>query len=195
MRKILLAILLFCAGCTAQTNENTVKTAKDINELIVKSDEITVEVVEEQVSSIHVEQPEYGDNYAHINCERIGLDKDIYYGDDEVILKKSLGQYTGSHLFGENNVILVAGHNGTHFKTIRNIEIGDRLLVTTNYGDFLYEVFDTKVRLAAEFDETTELDNDEELLIMYTCYPFDSLATDSRFFVYAHLVSATPKDE
>ena len=39
-----------------------------------------------------------------------------------------------------------------------------------------------------DFDET-QLYDTEEYLMMYTCYPFDSLSTDQRYFVYAKKVS------
>lgn len=178
---LLLCSILLC-GCQQQTNYHPISTT------VSTSSTTITEVSEPQVPEIQT--PTYGEVYAHIICERIELDKDIYYGDDEKLLKKGLGQYEESHLFGEGNVILIAGHNGTHFKAIRNVEVGDTLTVTTNYGTFTYEVQNTEIRYASDFKES-ELSSDSEKLIMYTCYPFNSLSTDRRFFVYASLIEAT----
>ncbi len=202
MRKLLIIMMLLLVGCSTTTVKNEMHQEPTISEITTHSDVVVDEdsEVEEPINveeepTIDVIQPDYGQIYAHITCERIGLDKDIYYGDDEVLLKKSLGQYTGSHLFGEGNVILVAGHNGTHFKAIRHVEKDDEVVVTTEYGTFTYKVYDTTIRLAADFNDEEELNSDEEILIMYTCYPFNSLSTDKRFFVYASLSSYEPKEQ
>lgn len=185
-----LLCLILLSSCTKQNNTNTITTTSNTTSTTPIST-ITTTIEKKPVPVIN--QPQYGEIYAHITCERLKLDKDIYYGDDEVILKKALGQYDQSHLFGEGDVILIAGHNGTHLKAIHNVEVDDVLIVTTNYGTFTYEVDETIVRKASSFQES-ELHAEHEQLIIYTCYPFYSLNTDERFFVYASLIDAVYSD-
>ena len=90
MKQLLIICLLLLYGCSSQqTIQNTQTTISSTTQSMIT--------------------PTYGEIYAHMLCERISLDQDIYYGDDEI-------------------------------------------------------------------------------LIMYTCYPFDALETDERFFVYARLI-------
>ena len=105
MKKLLIFIyIITLCACSVTSNEETISTPLT-------------------APTQTLNKPTYGEIYAHITCERIGLDKDIYYGDEEAILRKRLGQYSNSHLFGEGNTILIAGHNGTHFKAIHKIEL------------------------------------------------------------------------
>ena len=61
--------------------------------------------------------------------------------------------------------------------------------VTTYYGVYVYEVTGTAVHEATD-DTSYDFSRTDENLILYTCYPFDSLGyTPFRFFVYADYVS------
>ena len=60
--------------------------------------------------------PKEGQQYANVSIDRVHLDKPVYYGDNESILDIGVGQYMNSGLPGEGRPILLAGHNGTHFK-------------------------------------------------------------------------------
>ena len=136
--------------------------------------------------------PSQGTHYGNINCDRIGLKAPIYYGDSEEILEKGAGQYRASGLPGEDKPILIGGHDGTYFKPLEEITVGDVISISTNYGKFEYKVTGTKV--AAVFDDTAyDLGKTKEQLILYTCYPFGQLngKTDQRFFVYCDRIKDT----
>lgn len=147
---------------------------------------IDLEDQPENVSVEVVTWPKYGEQYAELACDRIQLKAPVYFGDNNDILREGVGQYIGTFLPGYNRLILLAGHNTTYFKPLQNVQIGDVFTFTTNYGIYQYEVTDTRV---ADHNDTTAYDllMEEEQLIMYTCYPFETLAgtkTD-RLFVYA----------
>ena len=110
--------------------------------------------------------------------------KEVTSGDSDDILEVSIGQYESSGIPGEGKPILLAGHNGTHFRQLRDFEKGDHVIIDTDYGSFIYEVSGTEIMSQYDFDSAI-LDREEEFLIMYCCYPFDSLSTDDRYFVYA----------
>lgn len=131
-----------------------------------------------------ISYPKLHDAYAVIHNDARAFKKTLYFGDSTDILDISVGQYAQSAIPGVGKPILVAGHNGTHFKQLRYFEKGDHVQIDTEYGSFVYEVYDTETMAYYDFDAAI-LDREEELLIMYCCYPFDSLSTDIRYFVYA----------
>lgn len=136
------------------------------------------------IKSSQIRRPKHKEAYATISNEKRNFSKQIYFGDTPDILALSIGQYEYSGIPGEGKAILLAGHNGTHFKKLPDFKKGDHVNITTSYGSFLYEVNDSEILLADDFDVKL-LDKKEEFLIMYCCYPFDSATTDYRYFVYA----------
>ena len=61
----------------------------------------------------------------------------------------------------------------------------------TNYGSYVYKVYRSEVIKDSERAKyETELNGDKETLILYTCYPIDTLAsTPYRYFVFCESVS------
>jgi len=139
------------------------------------------------INRSNIKYPQVGEAYAMIRNEEHDLLKQIYYGDSPEILAISIGQYTESGIPGEGKPILLAGHNGSHFKQLRTFKKGDLVTIDTEYGTFKYEVTDMEIMPYYDFKEET-LQEDKERLIMYCCYPFDSLQTNDRYFVYAKKV-------
>lgn len=128
--------------------------------------------------------PQYGDLYGRLTCDRIGLAANVYYGDDNQILREGIGQYTGSGLPGFGRQILLAGHNVTTFAPLKDIKAGDVVTFKTTYGTYEYKITDMKV-LDARDTSAYDLLADGEKLVMYTCYPFTTLgSTNERYFVY-----------
>lgn len=138
----------------------------------------------EIIKSSQVKYPLHWEAYAILSNEARGFTKEVIFGDSEDILAASVGQYEYSGIPGEGRPILLAGHNGSHFKQLKEFEIGDHVIMDTDYGHFVYEVTDMEIMAATDFDSAV-LDKQEEFLIMYCCYPFDSLSTEDRYFVYA----------
>lgn len=145
------------------------------------------------IKSSQVKRPTHKEAYATISNEPRNFTKQLYYGDTPDILSISIGQYEYSGIPGEGKPILLAGHNSTHFKELRNFQKGDHVKIETAYGSFTYEVGENETILADDFD-VTMLDKQEEFLIMYCCYPFDALSTEYRYFVYAKKIDG-PKIE
>ncbi len=138
----------------------------------------------EVIKSSQVKYPAHGESYAILRNEARDFTKEVTFGDSDDILEVSIGQYESSGIPGEGKPILLAGHNGTHFRQLRDFEKGDHVIIDTDYGSFIYEVSGTEIMSQYDFDSAI-LDREEEFLIMYCCYPFDSLSTDDRYFVYA----------
>ena len=133
-----------------------------------------------------VEYPEYGTRYGNIKIDSIGINLPLYYGDMPSTLQNGIGQSSGAYFPGEGGSIICMGHNTKTFlydlPTIANDAI---IEVNTSYGDFKYQVYQTKV-VSMYNQEELPIQKDEEILMLYTCYPVNTLGhkTD-RFVVYA----------
>ncbi len=158
--------------------------------LEVKNSYVTNEFKNEFSVDINdVTIPNYEEIFAKIIIENADINCDLFYGDSKLALNNGVGLYIGSKLPGFSSTILIAGHNHTYFKNLKNVELGDIVEIKTNYGDYKYKVFDISVKKAN--DKTAfDLSSDEENLVLYTCYPFGSIGlTPERYFIYGEKIS------
>ncbi len=144
---------------------------------------------ENTVSGYDIPSPNEGEKYGVMELVSIGVKADLYYDDSAKVLEKGVGQYTGSYMPGNGKPILVAGHNNTYFHHIGKLKDGDIIKITTHYGVYEYKV--TGHLLSTNTDKNAyDLGQDKEELILYTCYPFNTLGlTKQRWFVYAEKIS------
>ena len=137
-------------------------------------------------------RPEMDTQYAVISCEQIAMSAPLFYGDGEYSLENGVGQYAGSAMPGEGKPILIGGHDATFFKPLEEIKEEDIITIHTDRRDFRYRV--TGIKIADESDTTAyDLTLDQEVLILYTCYPFGQLVGDrsKRYYVYGELQDIT----
>lgn len=143
------------------------------------------------VKASEVEYPEANSKFAELFCERLSLDVSVYCGDNEDCLRYGVGIPVYGNIPGFKRTVLVSGHNATFFAPLKDVEVGDRFVFTTNYGVYTYEVTELEVKKAKSFDPKSLNDSQGDKLIMYTCYPFTFIggATKDRLFVHCTLVS------
>jgi sortase A len=130
----------------------------------------------------------FGQLMGHLIIKNAGIDANVYHGDHDEQLKKGIGHFVGSSYPGEGGKIILDAHRETFFKNLKNVKLGDIVLFKTSYGEYQYEVYNIKIIKAA--DSSILLPNDSnEYIIMYTCYPFDTIGyKPDRYLVYAKLV-------
>lgn len=136
-----------------------------------------------------VEYPDYGTRYANIKIESLDISLPLYYGDKLSILRNGVGQSSGAYFPGEGGSIICMGHNTkTFLYHLPEIEKNSIIEVQTTYGTFQYKVYDTKIVNMYDVDQLP-VQKDEEILMLYTCYPVNGLGhkTD-RFVAYAKRV-------
>lgn len=134
-------------------------------------------------------QPSWGTVFGKIKIPSISVDLDVYHGDDTVQLANGVGHSPGTRFPGEGGTIIMAAHNDRRlFYRLPEIKSGDIITLETIYGTFKYKAYDFKV-VNAKNDDAFPIQNDEEILILYTCYPVNSIwyARD-RYLVFAKLV-------
>lgn len=143
----------------------------------------------------------YGTSYGTISCSEIGLYSSLIWGDDQGLLdsRKGVCQYTGSYQVGYGGCHLLCAHNNGAFSLLQYVSIGDKFVVDTNYGRYVYQVDSARAGTVTADGGTVVADDGTVLvnladgtdrLYMYTCYPFGYYqSTLQRYVVRATLVS------
>lgn len=147
-----------------------------------------------------VSAPVYGQSYASITCDEIGLSSRLYWGDDQSMINTAQGvyEYTGTSQIGYPGCHLLAAHNSSVFSLLQYASVGDIFTVTTEYGRYAYEVdscrsgnvtADAGTIVASDGTVLVNLGDSDDRLYMYTCYPFGYYgATNQRYVVRATLI-------
>lgn len=132
--------------------------------------------------------PEYGTKYGTLEIDKINVSLPIYFGDTLEILKKGVGHSSGSYFPGEGGSIIYMGHNSKNmFRRFSELQIGNKIKVTTTYGEYTYKIYDMQLIKETELDKLP-VQRDKEILMVYTCYPFKNIGyTTKRYVVYAEL--------
>ena len=132
--------------------------------------------------------PEYGAKYATIEIPKIDVNLPVYYGDTLEILKKGVGHSSGSYFPGEGGSIIYMGHNSKNvFRRFSELQKGNEIKVTTDYGEYTYKIYDMQLIKETETDKLP-IQKEKEILMVYTCYPFNNIGyATQRYVVYAEL--------
>lgn len=135
---------------------------------------------------------QYGAVMGHLTIKSSGIiNYPVYHGDGNDQLRNGIGQFTGGHYPGEGGKIILDAHRETFFHNLRYVKAGDMVDFTTSYGRYTYKVYKIKILPDTDTDIIAP-DDSHEYLVMYTCYPFDTIGYHpKRYVVYAKLISGT----
>jgi len=133
--------------------------------------------------------PEYGSKYGTMKIPSKNIDLPLYFGDTLKIIKNGIGHSCLSYFPGEGGSILCMGHNtDSTLKDFIGIDNGEKIIIETTYGKFTYEIYETKIVNEKDMS-AAPLQREKEILMLYTCYPANSIGhVPDRFFAYANLV-------
>jgi len=132
--------------------------------------------------------PQYGQAYGNIKIPSVNLDLPVYYGDSSDILKNGIGHMIKGCLPGEGSSIVLGGLNSNvKFGKLKDLKLNDKIEINTSYGKFSYIIYDLKV-ITGTSEDLVSVKKDNEVLMLYTNYPFEYLGkTNKRYVVYANL--------
>ncbi len=109
----------------------------------------------------------------------------IVEGTEPDELEKGVGHFMGSYYPEQNGQIVLSGHRDTVFSRVGELEHGDELIMKMPYGETEYEIVDTEIVDANDTSIIT-LQEQEEELILTTCYPFGYIGdAPERYIIYA----------
>ncbi len=138
--------------------------------------------------------PEKGDRIGTITLESLDLSWPIFEGTHEAQLSQGVGHYIGSVLPGVIDNSILSGHQSTVFARLGELEKGDRILIETNAGVFVYVI--TMFEVVDRSDQTVIQPSEDPILTLTTCYPFGAIGTTTQaYIVTADLVSSDLKNQ
>lgn len=81
--------------------------------------------------------------------------------------------------------VIMCEHNYmNNFGRLGKLKNGNIINIKTNYGDFYYRIYDKKIIAETEVDKLP-IQKEEEILMLYTCYPLQGTGhTNQRLVVY-----------
>jgi sortase A len=114
----------------------------------------------------------------------------VLSGDSGSSLAFAPGWNSKSAKPGKQGVTVVSGHRDTHFKILKDTEIGDSIEVVTTQG----ETVNYKVKTIEIVDSRVASINTEQpgqVLVLVTCYPFGAVVAGGplRYVVTAEAVT------
>jgi sortase A len=106
-----------------------------------------------------------------IEIPRLGIDAPVREGAHDDTLRVAVGHIGGTARPGQGGNAGLAAHRNTFFRPLRDVKVGDTVVVTTDAGSFTYRVDGLRI---VDPTEVSVLDpTPAETLTLVTCYPFD----------------------
>lgn len=121
-----------------------------------------------------------------LNVPSLGLELPVYSTDSELTMDRGAGVIDGMAYPHEGGNIGIAGHRDGYFRALKDISLGDKVVLETLEGPKYFTVDATRI---VEIEDTHVLaDTDEQRLTLVTCYPFYFVGhAPQRFVVSASL--------
>jgi sortase A len=133
--------------------------------------------------------PKKGDVVAQIIIEKINVDKFVIAGVGYKELEKGPGLFAGSPLPGQLGNVAIAGHRttfGAPFGRVNELTKGDRIVMKTSRGEFVYLVTGAPTIVkATDVDVIRTVDPARAILTLVTCHP--KWTSENRMIISAEL--------
>ncbi|MBR5722808.1 MAG: class D sortase [Oscillospiraceae bacterium] len=168
---------------------DNLKTTGTTDGLHIKENEI--ETVKKPDADTYEEgkinYPVFGEQYAVLSAESIGLTVGVYYGVNAELLDRGACQSSQSAIIGDHGNTVIDAHVTTYFSELSKLKPGDEVELFTNYGQFTY-----KVKEQISFDKEDKhwlAVSKDDRLTLYTCAPQVIGSADKRIGVWCEPVS------
>ena len=100
----------------------------------------------------------------------VNIQVPVFNGADEHILDRGAGRIKGmARMDGVGN-LGISAHRDSFFRSLKDIELGDEVLVQTTRGVDRYAVSD--IRIVDKHDHSVLEETEDKRLTLVTCYPF-----------------------
>jgi len=107
---------------------------------------------------------------ALLEISKIHLEVPVFNGTDEAILNRGVGRIIGTAHPGGRGNIGIAGHRDGFFRALKDIAIGDAVVLVTTEGKRRYRV--NNITIVAPDNVEILRDKSVPTLTLVTCYPF-----------------------
>ncbi len=165
-----------------------------VNSLYSDPDDIKFADEDIIIDSKKVKLPVKGEQLGTIKIPSIDLESPLFVGDSDEELAKGCGMDLSMKYPGQNGNVVLSGHTNLVFKNLGGVKDGDEVILDTYYATFTYKANSHEIVSAK--DTNVIVEKDKEFLTIYTCYPFNFLAsTDKRYVLRCDFVQKEDKKE
>jgi sortase A len=143
-----------------------------------------------RLAQLDEKRTENGDAMGRIEIPSLDRDYVFVQGTGLDVLRKGPGHYPGTSFPGEGGTVAIAGHRTTYgapFRTVNDLDRGERIIVEMPYGRLEYRVEKTQIVEPDAFWITRPVKGAERL-VLSACHPLYSAS--KRIVVFARLVNA-----
>lgn len=124
---------------------------------------------------------------AVLSIPKIGVEVPVFEGTDDVTLNRGAGRIAGTARPGEPGNMGIAAHRDGFFRKLKDLQLGDRIQLSTINGTLSYAVVDIVVVQPADISVLRP--RTQPSLTLVTCYPFYFVGdAPQRYIVHASLV-------
>jgi len=136
-------------------------------------------------------RPQRGDTLAKLIIPRLNAELYVVEGTDPADLRRGPGHVEGTAMPGDTSNCVIAGHRDTHFRILKDIRLGDSVVLETRKGRFLYRVRRTQV--VSPENTVCLRPTPAGTLHLITCYPFYYVGSaPKRMVIEAELTTPKP---
>ena len=129
---------------------------------------------------------------ALLRISRLGIEAPVFAGTSDLVLNRGVGQIEGTALPGEVGNIGIAGHRDGFFRPLKDIVVGDELVLETPSDSITFVV--EELHIVAPSDVWVLAPTDSPAITLVTCYPFYFIGSaPQRFIVRANAAAASGK--
>ena len=184
------ALLSYCAFVLLDSWIFQEQQARELDRLL--HDEIAVSIVKPQavLPVVPEDLPTIAADglIGRFEIPRLGLSVIVAEGIGKRTLRRGIGHIPGTALPGQAGNVGIAGHRDTFFRSLKDIQVHDMIVVSTGWGEYRYRVVSSRVVGPHEVEVLDP--TSDEVLTLVTCHPFYLVGpAPDRFIVRAARVS------
>ena len=181
---LFVAYQLWGTGLAERQAQNTLKSQ------FITSTTVATPATDAPTTTTLPTPPTKGDVVAQIIIDKINVDKFVIAGVGYKELEKGPGLFAGSPLPGQLGNVAIAGHRttfGAPFSRVNELVEGDRIVMQTSRGEFVYLVTGApKIVKATDVDVIRTVDPARAILTLVTCHP--KWTSENRMIISAELI-------
>ncbi len=171
--------------------DNTAVANEKYSELVCTKDQVE-ESITSELSNDNLQSNEI---IGYIYLPKVDEKSAILQGDmsdDQVAaMDRGVSHDPRSFLPGDSGNTVIAGHRELFFKHFLDLEVGDSVILNIKDNIYIYQIDSFEVINPEDADKVF-YDNDEDTLVMYTCYPIEAWKPfNQRIVLKAHRIKST----
>jgi len=116
-----------------------------------------------------------------LSIPSIGLTVPVFDGTDEVVLNRGVGRIQGTARPGGHGNVGLAGHRDGFFRGLKDVAVGDRIVLETPAGVETFVIDDLRVVSPKDVSVLAPLGSDAVTLV--TCFPFYHVGRAPKRFI------------